>query len=485
MDSKRQSSPGLLGQAGLAVGRVLLGAQFASAYREMRTAQWLTRDAALRRSERALSGLLTHAVQHVPFYRDYCGANGIVAEELRSLEALKRLPVMDKAAFREQPLERFLADDIGLHRRLLYTTSGSTGEPLKFCLDRRAMPLVFASHLFYDSWFDLRPFDRYVRFMAPPAADPPIDGDAPLSFRWKQQLSGRLKRAYERMTQRHFSMFDVDPGQVDRIFAATNAFRPAYILGYASTLATLADHLLQKGLSLDRPLKAVITIAEPLTPPRRKLIQDCFRAPLVNRYGQREFKYWSSQSCEVGDSRFHVNTELVAVEVLRADGSEAAPGEVGRLVMTNLHNHVMPFIRYDTADLASLEDQACDCGRGFPVIASLEGRSQEVLETPSGRMVNPTSLGHFLFVIKDYVESVKHFQLAQDSERRVTLRIVPCQPAGPELTGRLAADLSGLLGGEMQVDVEIVLEIPLERSGKRPVIKALQQGGARGAAARS
>jgi len=485
MIATREKGPGLLGQAGLAAGRVLLGARFARAYREMREAQWLPRDELLGRMERRLADLLGHAARQVPFYREYCRNDGIAPEDLRTLEDLKRLPVIDKAALREGPVERFLAENLGPHRRLWYTTSGSTGEPLKFCLDREALPLVFASHLFYDSWFDLRPFDRHVRFMAPPAADPPIDAGAPRSFRWKQQLAGRLKRLYERVTQRQFSMFDVDPARVGSIFAETNAFRPAYLLGYTSTLATLADHLLQKGLRLDRPLKAVITIAEPLTPPRRKLIQDAFRAPIVNRYGQREFKYWSSQSCAASDSRFHVNTELVAAEVLRADGSQAAPGEVGRLVLTNLHNRVMPFIRYDTADLASLEDRPCECGRGFPLIAALEGRSQEVLVTPSGRMVNPTSLGHFLFVIKDYVESVKHFQLVSDSDRRVTLRIVPSQPAGPELTGRLAADLSGLLQDEMQVAIEVVSEIPLERSGKRPVIKSGQKGGARGAAARS
>ncbi|MFH0946870.1 MAG: hypothetical protein V2A76_16880 [Planctomycetota bacterium] len=463
-------------------GRVLLGSSFADAYRGMQEAQWLSSEELGRRTEDRLATLLSHAARTVPFYREYCEEAGLRPESLRTLEDLKRLPVVDKNSYREGPLSRFLAEDIGGHRRLEFTTSGSTGEPLKFCLDRRAMPLVFASHLFYDSWFGLRPFDRYVRFMAPPAKEPPLESRAPLTFRFKQQVSLHLKKLYESLTQQHFSMFDVDPAQVERICERMNAFRPAYVLGYTSTLATLADQLLQRGLRLDRPLKGVITIAEPLTPPRRKLIEEYFRARIINRYGQREFKYWSAQSCAVSDSRFHVNTELVVAEVLRADGSDAEPGEVGRLVMTNLHNHVMPFVRYDTADLASLMSGPCECGRGFPVIASLEGRSQEVLVTPSGRMVNPTSLGHFLFVVHDYVESLKHFQLVRLDERRVRALVVPFQPLGEEVRGRLAADLSGLLGGELEVAVEEVSEIALERSGKRPVIKSLAMGEARGTA---
>ena len=482
MSGGAQNGPGLLGRAGLATGRLLLGSAFADAYREMSEAQWLSPEELRLRSEDRLAKLLSHAARTVPYYRDFCVAAELRPESLRTLEDLKRLPVVDKNTYREGPLSRFLAEDIGGHRRLDYTTSGSTGEPLKFCLDRRAMPLVFASHLFYDSWFGLRPFDRYVRFMAPPAADPPLASHAPFLFRLKQQVSTHLKKLYESLTQQHFSMFDVDPEQVGGIYERMNAFRPAYVLGYTSTLATLADQLLQRGLRLDRPLKGVITIAEPLTPPRRKLIEEYFQARIINRYGQREFKYWSSQSCAASDSRFHVNTELVVAEVLRADGSDAEPGEVGRLVMTNLHNHVMPFVRYDTADLASLMSGRCECGRGFPVLASLEGRSQEVLVTPSGRMINPTSLGHYLFVIHDYVETLKHFQLVQLDQRRVRLLVVPHEPLGDGEKGRLSADLASLLGGEMEVAIESVSEIPLERSGKRPVIKSLVMGAAGGTA---
>ena len=123
-------------------------------------------------------------------------------------------------------------------------------------------------------------------------------------------------------------------------------------MGYTSTLAAIADELLQGDLKLSQPVAGVITIAETLTPNRKRLIQKYFDAPIINRYGLREFGSWSAQSCRESPERFHINSELVVCEVLRADGTPCAAGETGRVVLTDLHNFARPFIRYDTGDLA-------------------------------------------------------------------------------------------------------------------------------------
>ena len=123
-------------------------------------------------------------------------------------------------------------------------------------------------------------------------------------------------------------------------------------------------------------------MAESLTPDRRRLISEYFEAPIINRYGLREFGFWSLQNCEASPDGFHINTELVTPEVLRDDGSLAAPGESGQLVLTNLSNYAMPFIRYATGDRAALAADPCACGRGFPLIERLDGRSGKSFEHP-------------------------------------------------------------------------------------------------------
>jgi phenylacetate-CoA ligase len=242
-------------------------------------------------------------------------------------------------------------------------------------------------------------------------------------------------------------------------------------MGYTSTLAAIADELLRRGLRLSRPVQGVIAIAETLTANRRRMIEQYFCAPIINRYGLREFGSWSAQSCLESADKFHINTELVVCEIVRPDGTLCSPGETGRLVLTDLHNFARPFIRYDTGDRAAVSSETCSCGRGFPLLGPIEGRSLECLPTPSGGEISPVSLGHFLFAYNDHAEAVRHYQLVQESSNRISLFIVPGEEWNEQRRVRLKSDLKRLMGEEMEVDVQTVNEIPPEKSGKRPIIK--------------
>lgn len=449
----------------------MVGRRFTGALNELQRAQWLPANILLERTESRLTRLLQHAAEHVPFYREVCRRIGLSPAQLRTISDLQQLPIVDKALFRQHQVEEFLATNIPVHRRLEWTTSGSTGEPFKFYLDREMMPIVFASHLFYDSWFGLNPLDRHVRIMAPPAVEPALPVNTPLAARARYKIHSRLQALYEARTQRRFSMFDLDGARAEEIYRCIETFRPRYILGYTSTLSSLADKLLRRKLLLSRPLHSVMTIAETLTPHRRRLIEQYFGAPIINRYGLREFKFWSAQSCSESPDRFHVNTELVVSEIVRKDGTPASPGELGRVVLTNLHNYAMPFIRYDTGDLAVAGATLCACGRGFPLVEQLEGRSTECVHTQSGKMINPVSLGQYLFVSHDYVEAVRQYQLIVETSNRMRLLVVPSAAFAEETRERLHQHMVELLGKDVTLAVEIVDEIPLEKSGKRPIIK--------------
>jgi phenylacetate-CoA ligase len=248
-------------------------------------------------------------------------------------------------------------------------------------------------------------------------------------------------------------------------------------MGYTSTLAAIADELHQRNLRLTKPPDGVITIAETLTPNRRKLIEEYFESPIINRYGLREFGSWSAQSCRESPNHFHINTELVVCEILRQDGTPCAPGETGRVVLTDLHNFASPFIRYDTGDLAMTVSGNCSCGRGFPLLGSIEGRSLECLRTPAGKEISPAILGHFLFVYNDHLEAVRQYQLVQEAENQVSLLIVRGAAWDDQREARIRSDLTKLMGNDVAVGVKVVTEIPPEQSGKRPIIKRAPEFG--------
>ena len=460
---------------------LVVGPQMTSAFTEMQRVQRLSTNALHERAETRLAQLLKHAVEHVPFYRAYCQQQGL---RLADLQNLTRLPTVNKAFYRRHEPALFLADNLPAYRRLEKTTSGSTGEPFRFCVDRAALPIVFASHLFYDAWFGLRPFDRYVRILAPLATTGTLPPHTPPRFRWRQALTTRLQRLYEWQTQRKLWLWEVNAEKAAEIWRAIEGFGPHFLMGYTSTLASLCNQWLRSGAQLSRPLRGVITIAETLTPARRRLLSRYFQAPLVNRYGLREFGSWCAQSCPAAPEHLHVNTELVICEILRTDDSPCEPGETGRVVLTDLWNEVRPFIRYDTGDLAVAGPRGqCACGRGFPLLGAIEGRSLETLRTPTGREISPAILGHFLFVYHDHQHAIRQYQLIQETADRARLLVVPelenapAQPHGTQWNEtrrrRMETELQDWLGGEMDIRVEAVTLIPAEPSGKRPIIKLM------------
>jgi phenylacetate-CoA ligase len=455
----------------LTTASVPLGLRFVDSLNEMRKVQWSSSEELQARSEARLRVLLKHAAENVPFYQSVYQRLGLKPDEVSSIKDLQALPILTKADYRQCEPGTFCAANVEPALRIDRKTSGSTGQPFQFSLDRRALPIIFASHLFYDSWHGLEPFDRYIRIVAPAAPQTQLPSSAPTTVKLKGMITNQLQTLYERFTQEKIFIWEIDSQSAESVWRRLEAFRPKYLMGYTSSLAALADELLRNGLRLSHPVHGVITIAETLTPNRKRLIQEYFQAPIINRYGLREFGSWSAQSCRESPDRFHINTELVVCEILRHDGTPCAPGEKGRVVLTDLHNFARPFIRYDTGDLAVAAAGECSCGRGFPLFGPLEGRSLECLRTPSGAEISPAILGHFLFVYHDHLAAVRHYQLVQQRPDRVNLLIVPGAGWDEQRRVRLRDDLSRLIGSDVEVDVQTVTEIPAEKSGKRPIIK--------------
>src|SRR5262249_27224702 len=118
----------------------------------------------------------------------------------------------------------------------------------------------------------------------------------------------------------------------------------------------------------------------------RDTISTAFACKVCNQYGSQEGAPIAGECPEGG---FHTCPESGIFEVLKLDGSgePAAPGEVGRLVVTSFVNHGTPLIRYDIGDVASLSDAACPCGRAMPLLSSVHGRADDLFFTSSRGIV--------------------------------------------------------------------------------------------------
>jgi phenylacetate-CoA ligase len=217
--------------------------------------------------------------------------------------------------------------------------------------------------------------------------------------------------------------------------------------------------------------RVVVTFAETLTAAAADLIRRAFGCPVVDYYSCWEVPQ-IAQTCPDNPGTLHVNAERVIARVVRPDGRDAMAGEVGRVVLTDLANFVMPFINYAPGDYA-VSGGRCPCGRGLPTLARLEGRDSEVIRTSQGREISGVMLGQFLTFVVGIIPYVWEYQAVQTEPAAVSLRVVTTSRFDQEFRTSLERAFGEFLGPGMTVMVEPVSAIPLEPSGKRLIIKSL------------
>jgi phenylacetate-CoA ligase len=437
----------------------LSGRRFWAEYRHLQALQWSTPAALEARSLGKLRSLVTHAMAHVPFYRDRFREAGVRPDALRTPDDLASLPITRKADLRDSGAERAVADNLPAARRWRTVTSGSTGFPFAFFTDATDADGVVAAYLLCLDWAGAAIWqtriDIGVRGGRPM---PSVLPEPPRPARWvRHALLG----------DRAVALSGADLSPEEFLARARECPRRGYFVrGYAAYLGQLAQRLREAGIHLPTPPRVVISGGESLTGLDRTAIERAFGCRLVNHYAAWEAPHMA-QTCPDNPELLHVNSERVLLRVVGDDGAAARPGSRGRIVVTALRNWVMPFINYEIED-AGVAGPPCPCGRGFPTLATLEGRLGEVIRTPAGRLVTPVTLDA---VLRFHADTVREYQAERTAADAVTLRIVPTRRFRPEDAALLQGELARHVGPGMDVRVDVVDTIPLERSGKRFVIK--------------
>jgi phenylacetate-CoA ligase len=428
----------------------------------LRDVQWRGRDELEALALGRLRALLVHAVEQVPHYRELFGRVGLRPSDIRELSDLARLPITTKADLRAGFPERTTAPNLPPTRRQAMRTSGSTGLPFEFYWDRATSDILLGAYLFSLEWAGVALWDTRIAVLIPS------------SFATNTVPPSRLRQLARRIVLGEHSLrLPADSLTVPALRALVARVprgRRYFLRGYPSAIAWLARLLSEEHVPLAAYPAAVITYAETLTEMNARVIEEAFRCRAINYYTSWDIPHMA-QTCPDNPASLHVNSDRVILRVVRPDGSDAAPGEPGKVVVTDLANYVMPFVNYAIGDDA-VAGSSCSCGRGFPTLASLEGRDVEVIRTPGGRRVSGVVLGHFLAFVAEVIPYVSEYQAIQTAPDAVTLRIVPTPEFRPELTTTLRSQLESFLGADVRVALELVDRIPLELSGKRLIIKS-------------
>ena len=408
---------------------------------ELRRTQWLSEEQLRALQLERLNTLVRHAYDTVPLYR----SRSTRYHQFTELEQLQELPVLTKDELRA-PRSIVTSALWGSRRLQEVHTGGTTGKPLTIYCDRPALQRNYAFFARLREWAGVPRGARVATFAGRTIVSP--GQTRPPYWRFNAAANTLLFSSY------HIAP-DTLPYYVDRLLA----FDPDLIDSYPSSLAPIARYVLNQGISDLRP-RAIITSSETLDSDARRIVETALGCRVFDHYGAAEMAALVTQ-CEAGT--YHVNPEFGIVEVLR-DGRPARPGEVGEIVATGFVNPVMPLIRYATGDLAELGAGRCACGRAFPSLARLEGRTDDVLVTPEGRWI-----GRLDPIFKG-VSSLHETQIVQDRTDHVRVDVVPVAAFTDGERDALVHALRQRLGPSMQIDVVQVGRIPRTAAGKFPAV---------------
>ncbi len=395
-----------------------------------------------------LKKILQHCQENVSYYQKQWKSIGFDWREVRSLADYSQLPVLTKTDIRDNYNELIAKNFKG--KSFSKTTGGSTGQPLKFEFSNESNERRIAVMMRGYGWAGLTPGCKSLHL-------------------WGVEIGAVSKKRQFKMDLYHafygrkmLNSFNMTINNMVEYVDSINKYRPKIIVAYVAPLVMLAEFIQTNNLSVWVP-ESIITGSEGLLEFQRKKIEEAFGCKVFNTYGSREFMLIASE-CEQHKG-LHINIDHLVVEICQ-DGIPCDTEEVGDVVISDLHNYAMPFIRYEIGDLASMSSkQVCQCGKHFPLLKNIEGRKLDVIRTPDGRTVPGIFFPHLM---KD-IPNIVRFQVVQEKLDKLIINYIVDNPINEEELLQIKGLVAERMGQDMDIEFRKVEDIPLTQTGKHRV----------------
>lgn len=405
--------------------------------------QWLTPAELQALQLQRLNRLLAEVGQHVPYYRELFQRLGLAVGSFASLAELQQLPLLGKAEIRAHTEAMKSTRGRSLAR---FNTGGSSGEPLIFFIGKERV-----SHDVAAKW-------RATRWWGVDIGDPEmVVWGSPIEL----GAQDRLRALRDRLLRTELlPAFEMNAAKLDGFVAAIRRKRPSMLFGYPSALSHIARHARERGVAMDDlGIKVAFVTSERLYDEQRALISEVFGCPVANGYGGRDAGFIAHQ-CPSGG--MHLTAEDIIVELLDREGRPVPLGTAGEIVVTHLATSDFPFIRYRTGDIAVMDERACACGRGLPMLKEIQGRSTDFVIAADGTVMHGLAL---IYILRD-LPGLRSFKVVQHSRDRTEVLLVPEPGFDPGAPARIVEGFKKRLGVSVAVEVRLVDAIAAEKSGK-------------------
>ncbi len=415
---------------------------------QLERSQWWSPVQLRRHQFRQLTRLVSHAFNTVPYYREHLRAWGIDGRwKLTPQSFAAGLPIMTRAEVQQGGAAFHSAKLPEAHGKTGDTfTSGSTGRPLKTVKTGLSEMVWQAVTLRENLWHrDLRGKLAIIKIVDGTYGDYPAGGE------------------YENWGRFASQVFETGPSCMLHVSTKTHEqvewllrMDPDYIYTLPANAQALAQYCLAEGIAFPA-LRQVATFSDLLRPEARAACREAWGVPVADTYSSAEIGYIALQCPD--SENYHIQSESVYVEIIDEAGRTCAPGEVGRVIATPLHNFAMPLLRYHSGDLAEVGE--CGCGRGLPVIRRIMGRTRSTVTLPTGEQLYPS----FQDLLIDFA-MVRQFQIRRFERDSIEVRLVVTRPLTASEVTAFEAEMHARFQYPFAVDISYHDELARSDSGK-------------------
>jgi len=264
----------------------------------------------------------------------------------------------------------------------------------------------------------------------------------------------------------YISIAALESGKFAQYKKSLEDLRPEFIIGFPSTVASLARLMQDAGAALPT-VRGIIIASEVLYEDQRDLLKAMFGVPVLQWYGMGEYAGFAS-GCEHSED-YHFFPQLGILELIDAQGQPLhEEGQEGEIVLTGFYNWATPFIRYRTGDRGRWGPASCpQCRRPYPLLRQITGRLREFLVADDGRQIPNSALNFH----NNLFEHILCYQFYQDVPGRVTLKLVKSASVGETQVEAIRAAVSSKLGEGVTLEVCFVEDIPRTPRGKHKFIE--------------
>lgn len=384
-----------------------------------------------------IDAIVNYHIEHNPLYR-----SKLVNNPFGSFEDL---PIMRKMDF-QKPLKELISDEYKIRDLYVHNTSGSSGNPFFYAKNKESHAIVHSILQRLYSEHGIAMCDKQARFYGIPSSG---------TSRYIELLKDRL------LNRTRFPIFDLSDSALNNFLKKFKNGKYIYIYGYTSAISIFAKYLRTKNIILKKvcpTLKACIVTSEVCTKEDRQIIEDYIGVKVINEYGCSEAGIIAFEDIK---GVWRLIEDDCYFEIVDDKGKVLPEGSEGRLLITNLSNKAMPFIRYEVGDIAIITHD--EQGR---ILKTLSGRVSDLIKLPSGKIAGGLTFYYISRTIMEKGVSIKEFIVRQTKLDCFEFDIVSNEPINSEIAKILQTNMDKYLEPGLNLKINIVGQINRPKSGK-------------------